>query len=98
MAGSRIYAFLSHRWWLTFILLGVSFVLFGLVSLNLLHLLSANLEYLTTYGWVAVMEDGLLQLLMIVVSGYFAAACYIVFKLCEKVLVERLALGRKADA
>jgi hypothetical protein len=25
------------------------------------------------------------------VSGYAAAACYVFFKLCEKVLVERLA-------
>jgi hypothetical protein len=91
MTYSRLYGFLLKRWWLTFILMGVSFVLFGLVTLNLLHTLSANLEFLTSYGIEAVREGGLLQLVELVVSGYAAAACYVFFKLCEKVLVERLA-------
>ncbi len=87
---SRVYVFLARRWWLAFILLGVSFVLGGLVTLNLLHMLSANLEFLSSYGFDALREGGFRQLLEIIVSGYFAAACYVVFKLCEKVLVERL--------
>ena len=36
------------------------------------------------------LEGGFRQLVEVVVSGYFAAVCYVVFKLCEKVLVERL--------
>ena len=91
MAYSRVYRFLSRRWWLAFVLMGVSFVLFGLVTLNLLHTLSANLEFLTMYGFEAVREGGLVQLLELFVSGYAAAAFYVFFKLCEKVLVERLA-------
>jgi hypothetical protein len=94
MAYSRVYLFLSRRWWLTFLLMGVSFVLFGLVSLNLLHTLGANLEFLSSYGVDAVREGGLWQLVGLIASGYAAAACYVVFKLCEKVLVERLATGR----
>ena len=91
MAYTRLYGFLIKRWWLAFILMGVSFVLFGLVTLNLLHTLSANLEFLTSYGLEAVREGGLWQLIELVMSGYAAAACYVFFKLCEKVLVERLA-------
>ena len=87
---SRVYVFLARRWWAAFVLLGVSFVLGGLVTLNLLHMLSANLEFLSSYGFDALREGGFRQLVEIVVSGYFAAACYVVFKLCEKVLVERL--------
>ena len=87
---SRFYAFLARRWWAAFILLGVSFVLFGLITLNLLHMLSANFEFLASYGFEGLREGGFRQLVEIVVSGYFAAACYVVFKLCEKVLVERL--------
>ncbi|MEO5882207.1 MAG: hypothetical protein ABIQ06_07305 [Caldimonas sp.] len=94
MTHSRLYTFLWRRWWLAFILMGVSFVLFGLISLNLLHLLGANLEYLGMYGLEAVREGGLQQLAEIVASGYFAAACYVAFKLCEKVLVERAASAR----
>jgi len=98
MAYSRLYQFLLRRWWVTFILLGVSFVLGGLLTLNLLHTLSANFEFLSMYGVEAVREGGLLQLLQIVLSGYFAAGCYVVFKLCEKVLVERLIMNKGSDS
>jgi hypothetical protein len=92
---SRVYVFLARRWWAAFVLLGVSFVLGGLVTLNLLHMLSANLEFLSSYGLDALREGGFRQLVEIVVSGYFAAACYVVFKLCEKVLVERLSTKKQ---
>jgi hypothetical protein len=95
MPCSRLYAFLSRQWGLAFLLMGASFVLFGLLSLNLLHTLGANFEFLSTYGIDAVREGGLLQLVQMVVSGYAAAASYVVFKLCEKVLVERLTLSEK---
>ena len=95
---SRFFAFLARRWWLAFVLLGVSFVLGSLVTLNLLHMLSANLEFLSSYGFDALREGGLRQLLEIVASGYFAAACYVVFKLCEKVLVERLSTKQGTDS
>lgn len=94
MASTRLYAFLSRRWWLTFVLMGVSFVLFGLVTLNLLHTLSANFEFLSTYGLDAVREGGLLQLIELVLSGYAAAFFHVVFKLCEKVLVERMSFAK----
>jgi len=92
---SRLYAFLSKRWWLTFILMGVSFVLFGLLTLNLLHTLGANLEFLGMHGIDAVREGGLMQLIGLILSGYMAAAFYVFFKLCEKVLVERLSVTKK---
>ena len=97
LSYSRFYVFLSRRWWAAFILLGISFVLGGLVTLNLLHTLSANVEFVTSYGFDALREGGFKQLIEIVVSGYFAAACYLVFKLCEKVLVERLATIKNKD-
>jgi hypothetical protein len=94
VAYSRLYAFLSRRWWLTFLLMGVSFALFGLVSLNLLQVLGANFEFLAEHGLDAVREGGLVQLLELVFSGYAAVSFYVVFKLCEKVLVERLSLRK----
>ena len=95
---SRVYTFLLRHWWVAFVLLGISFVLGGLLTLNLLHTLSANFEFLSMYGVEAVREGGLRQLLEILVSGYFAAACYVVFKLCEKVLVERLITNKGSDS
>jgi hypothetical protein len=100
MAGvvySRVYAFLLRRWWVAFILLGVSFAVGGLLTLNLLYTLSANFEFLRMYGADAVRDGGLRQLVEMVVMGYVAAACYVVFKVCEKVLVERLSIDKKKD-
>ena len=98
MRYGRVYLFLLRRWWLAFMLLGISFVLGGLLTLNLLHTLSANFEFLSMYGVVAVRDGGLLQLLEIAASGSLAAACYVVFKLCEKVLVERLVINKGSDS
>jgi len=92
--ASRLYRFLSARWWLAFILLGVSFALFGVASLNLVQMLSANFEFLGRYGFDAVREGGLRQLVELVLSGYAAALFYLLFKLCEKVLVDRLSTSR----
>ena len=91
---SRLHAFLYRHWWLTFLLLGLSFLLFGALSLNLLHTLSSNVEFLSMYGADAIRDGALKQLGEIVVSGYLAIAAYVIFKLCEKVLVERLAAGK----
>lgn len=98
MRYSRLYRFLSGQWWLTFILLGASFVLFGLASLNLINMFSANFEFLARHGLDAVRVGGLRQLVELVVSGYAAAAFYVVFKLCEKVLVDRLSTSANKDS
>jgi hypothetical protein len=94
---SRLYAFLLRYWWLTFILMGMSFVLFGMLTLNLLHTLGANLEFLGMHGVDAVREGGITQLAGLIVSGYLAAVFYVFFKLCEKVLVERLSIVKKGS-
>ena len=94
MVNSRLYEFLADRWWLAFLLLGFSFVMFGLSSLNLLHLVSANIDFLVMNGLDAVRDGGLLQLVSLIALGYFAALFYVLFKLCEKVLVERLTCDR----
>ena len=97
MGSSRLYAYLSRHWVLAWALMGVSFVLFGLLTLNLLQTFNANLGFLSAHGLDAVREGGLLQLFELMVSGYLAVACYVAFKFCEKVLVERLALKPKKE-
>ena len=94
MPYSRLYQFLLKRWWLAFILLGLSFVVGGLLTLNLLQMVSANFGFLSMYGFDAVREGGLRQLIEMVMSGYVAAASYVLFKVCEKVLVERLSIDK----
>jgi hypothetical protein len=98
-AASRLFVYLSRHWVLAWTLMGMSFLLFGLLSLNLLHVLRANLNFLAEYGVDAARDGGLLQFAEILLMVYLAVACYVVFKFCEKILVERLAhISKKAGA
>ena len=97
VAYSRFYTFLLHRWWLALILLGLSFAVGGLLTLNLLYTLSANFSFLSMYGVDAVRDGGLMQLAGAVLQWYAAAACYVLFKVCEKVLVELLSIDKDMD-
>jgi hypothetical protein len=71
------------RLWLTFVVLGVSFFVFGAATVNLGRLLLANSRLLSDYGWQAVMDGALCQLVELVITGYLSMAAYIVFKTCE---------------
>ncbi len=50
---------------------------------------TANLRFLRQFGWVAVMESGLIQLAEIIACAIAALLCDIGFKLCEAELVQR---------
>ncbi len=90
MLRSWFHRVVLRRLWLTYIVMGVSFLLFGCGTLNLIHLLQANLELVSAYGWMALADGALRQLLELVFSGYAALLAYIVFKACEHRLVHWL--------
>lgn len=71
------------RLWLTFVVLGLSFFGFGAGTVNLGLLLMANSRLLAEYGWQAVMDGALRQLVELVLTGYLSIAAYVVFKTCE---------------
>lgn len=75
----------------TFILMSVSFVAFGVLSVNLVTYVAANADYLLTYRWAALMDGGIEQLIEIWLKAFFALGCYVCFKLCEHALIERIA-------
>ena len=78
------------RQWLTFVVLGLSFFLFGVGTLSLFMLLQANLNLLADYGWQAVRDGGALQLVELLVTGYLSLLAYLVFEVCKASLVRRL--------
>ena len=78
------------RLWLTYLVMGLSFLLFGCGTLNLIHLLQANLELVSNFGWMALMDGAFQQLIELLLSGYAALLAYIVFKACEYRLVHWL--------
>ena len=79
------------RPWLTFVVLGLAFFCFGMVSLNLLHLLRSNAELILDNGAMALVDGGARQLVVLVANGYVAMLAYVVMKTCEHTLSHWLA-------
>ena len=87
---TKLHDWLSRHALAAFLLMTLAFVLFGLLSLDLVRLVSANAGYLLSNGWQGWVDGGFLQLLELVLSALAAIAAYLVFKTCEHVLVQRL--------
>ncbi len=88
--SNRLYSLLLSRPVLTFLIAGLSFALFGLVSFNLVYLLKANLMLFLDYGTMVIGDGALQQLGELVCYGYLSLAFYLLFKTCEHALVERI--------
>jgi hypothetical protein len=70
--------------------MALSFVAFGAGSYNLFYLYQANLGLLVDYGWQALVDGGAQQLLELVITTAACMLAYVVFKTCERALVNRL--------
>jgi hypothetical protein len=69
-------------------LMAVAFVVFGLLTLDLVRLVSANAALIKENGWQALQDGGLQQLAELIGSSVAAMAAWIVFKVCEMLLVQ----------
>jgi len=88
---TRLFSWLVDHGKSTFILMSVSFVAFGVLSVNLVTYVAANADYLLTYRWAALLDGGIEQLIEIWLTAFIALGCYLCFKLCEHALIERIA-------
>ena len=86
----RLVAFLYRHPKLTFMLMGAFFLLFGFTSVNLFVVLKANIELFLEYGPMVIEDGALQQLVEIIGSSYLSIVFYVCFKVCERILVERL--------
>ena len=75
---------------LTFLLMGAFFLLFGFTSVNLFVVLKANIDLFVQYGAMVIDDGALQQFIEIVGSCYLSMVFYLCFKLCERILTERL--------
>ncbi|MDB5802000.1 MAG: hypothetical protein JWL63_2939 [Rhodocyclales bacterium] len=82
---------------LAFALMGLSFVLFGLTSLNLIYLLKANISLFLDYGWMVIRDGALRQLFELLGYGYLSLVFYVVFKCCEHQLVHYFTHNKTPD-
>src|SRR5271165_1043020 len=82
--------FLYRHAWLTFVLMGLSFLLFGFYSVNLFVLLKANVELVLEYGMMALADGAAQQLAELLFAAYLSMFFFLGFKVCEKILVAKL--------
>jgi len=83
-------AFLRKHPLLAFLLMGAFFLLSGSISINLYVVLMANIDLFRIYG-AQVIEDGaLLQLVEILGAAFFSIFFFVLFVICERVVVDHL--------
>jgi len=81
------YRVVLSRPWATFVVMGLSFVVFGVTSINLFFVASANLRLIGENGWQALNDGAGRQLLELLVTVYLSMVAYVIFKTCEHNLV-----------
>jgi hypothetical protein len=81
-------AWLRRHRWACFALMTLGFIAFGLLTLDLVKLLGSNAAFLFDNGWQGLLDGGLRQLLELLVSCIGAMAAWLLFKLCETLLIQ----------
>src|SRR5207237_9410332 len=79
----------THRW-LTFLLMGLFFLLFGAMTVNIFVMLKANIDLYLDYGTMVIADGALVQLAQLIGYGYLSLLFYVLFKACEHILVTHL--------
>jgi len=87
---TRLIDVLWKRRWLTFLLMGLFFLLFGAMTVNIFVLLKANIDLYLDYGTMVIADGALLQLAELIGYGYLSLLFYVLFKACEHILVTHL--------
>ena len=87
---SGINAWLRRHRLACFGLMVLAFMAFGLLTLDLVRLVGANASLLSMHGWQALQDGGLRQLLELLLSSAAAMAAWLLFKVCETVVVQSL--------
>ncbi|MCG4454975.1 MULTISPECIES: hypothetical protein [unclassified Pseudomonas] len=93
---SSFYLWLHRHLLVSFLLMTASFLAFGYLTIDLVHLLSSNAAFIVRHGWVALMSGGLLQFVELTLIALLAMACYMLFRLCEQALLQRLSSSSRA--
>lgn len=93
---SSFYLWLHRHLLVSFFLMTASFLAFGYLTIDLVQLLGSNAAFLVRHGWLALMSGGLLQFGELTLLALLAMACYLLFRLCEHALLQRLSSSARA--
>ena len=94
---NRVNAWLDHHYGCAFLLMGASFFVFGVLSLNLIYVLKANIELILENGTMVIADGAGRQFLELIGYGYLSLAFFVVFKCCEHIVVRRLTQQGQVD-
>lgn len=72
-----------------FLVAGMATVTFAFASVNLFTAAMASVSFIGEYKWEAIRHGALWQVLELLVSGSIALGGWLIFKICEHILVER---------
>ena len=86
----RFFVFLRRHPGLAFVTMGAAFVCFALATWNLVYLFRANFALIAEHGVMSIADGAGVQLLQLLFWGATGLVLYLVFKACEKILVDRL--------
>lgn len=81
---------ITHHPLVTLLVMMVSVLIFGLSTYNLFAFYKANVTYIAENGWMGVIDGGGEQFLLLTLNGAVGIVFYIIFKACEKALVDKI--------
>jgi hypothetical protein len=82
--------FLFRRPLLTYLLMGMFFMLFGTTSVDLFFILRANINLFLEYGSMVIADGALQQLAELLGLLVVSACCFVLCAVCERILIKRL--------
>ncbi|MES9942488.1 MAG: hypothetical protein ABW104_11935 [Candidatus Thiodiazotropha sp. 6PLUC2] len=82
-----IHDYFSKRPILTLLLLMISALAFGLMTVNIFRLFAANWNFITTYGVVALSEGALWQTMELLLTGFLSIIFFLLFRFSEEILI-----------
>lgn len=85
-----VHAWLPRHPWFSLLLLTLSFIVFGALSLDLARLFTANGALIWAHGWQGLVDGGAQQLFELLLKSLLAMLAYLCFKCCEQLLLQRL--------
>lgn len=86
----RVIDYLFRHMVLTYVLMGLFFMLFGVTSVDLYYLLKANIGLFIEYGAMVIDDGALRQLVELLALALLSIGFFVLCALCERILVRRL--------
>ena len=94
---SRLSVLMQRYWPLTYVLMVLSFLIFGAASVNLAQTFLLNIRLIQEHGLLVLMDGALDQLIELLLTASFSVSFYLIFKSCESVLLQKMLANSQRD-